>query len=412
MRGEMILIGDELISGRLSDTNARYAASALWALDIGFAAVQMVGDIPEDIAQAFQLARRADFVIVSGGLGTTEDDITNQCASHFFELQLAEHPEKVKQLKALAEKRRRRFNQAHRRMAMMPQGVEVLDAVCAGWFHEDSQGRPWFFLPGVPFEFTRMINEKVVPYLAGRFVGKQVGSRYLTVFGISEAEVGKRIAGLAGKIEGAGVGYYPEFPEEKLVLTVRADNKEQLEQRLDSLEEQICQRLGEHVVVRGPYKLEETLGKILKQRELTLAVAESCSGGLLAQRITGIAGASDYFTQGVVTYSNQSKINLLGVEPAIIDNYGAVSQQCAQAMAVGARQKAGTDLALAITGIAGPGGGSEEKPVGTVFLALAANKGVVVEKKWYMGPRNWVQTSSAEGALNLLRRYLAGELQF
>ena len=392
MRGEMILIGDELISGRLGDTNARYAASALWALDLGFGVIQMVGDNPEDIAQAFQLAKRADFVIVSGGLGTTEDDITNECAAHFFELELVEHPKKVSQLQELAAKRHRRFNAAHRRMALMPSGVEVLDAICAGWFYQDNQGRPWFFLPGVPFEFTRMVDEQVLPYLSGRFVGQKVGNRYISVFGITEAEVGRRIEGLANQVPGAGVGYYPVFPEEKLVLTVRADSERELNQRLDELEDKICERLGEHVVVRGPQNLEEVLGKILAERELTLAVAESCSGGGLARRITSVAGASDYFERGFVTYSNQSKIDLLGVDGAIISQHGAVSEACARAMAEGARSASGTDLALAITGIAGPGGGTEEKPAGTVFLSLAAPQGVIVEKHWYMGARNWVQT--------------------
>ncbi len=410
MRGEMILIGDELISGRIGDTNARYAASALWALDLGFSAVQMVGDDPHDIANALNLAKRADYVIVSGGLGSTEDDITNKCAAGFFGLELCEHPQKIEQLHELAIKRRRPLSEAHRRMAMMPKGAAVLDKICAGWFYEDSEARPWFFLPGVPFEFTRMIDERVLPYLTSRFVGKLVGNRYLSVFGLTEANVGRRIEGLAAAIPGAGIGYYPVFPEEKLVITVRADNEEQLRERLDQMEREICQRLGEHVVVRGPGTLEESVGKMLEQRQLTLAVAESCSGGRVGARLSGVPGASGYFERGFITYSNQSKIDLLAVDAAIIEKDGAVSEACARAMALGARRAAGTDIALAITGIAGPTGGSEEKPVGTVFTALAAAQGVVVEKSWYMGGRDWVQTASAEGALNLLRRYLHGGL--
>lgn len=412
MRGEMVLIGDELLNGRIGDTNARYAANALWALDIGFGAVQMVGDNPNDIAHALNLAKRADFVIVSGGLGPTEDDITNVCAARFFNLPVEEHPVKIEQLYVLAAKRKRPFNQANRHMAMMPKGVRVLDKICAGWFHEDAEGRPWFFLPGVPFEFTRMIDEQVLPYLTGRFVGKLVGSRYLTVFGVTEAEVGRRIGGLATEVPGAGIGYYPVFPEEKLIITVRADNPEELNERLDILEEKVCTRLGHHVVVRGPGNLEELVGRLLRERGLTLAVAESCSGGGIARRVSSVAGASEYFDRGFVTYSNQSKIDLLGVEQAILTQHGAVSEACARAMAMGARRKSGTDVGLAVTGIAGPGGGSEEKPVGTVYLALAAPQGVVVEKKWYTGGRDWVQTSSAEGALDLLRRYLEGMLSF
>jgi nicotinamide-nucleotide amidase len=412
MPGEMILIGDELLSGRIGDSNARFAASTLQAAGLKFQNVQMVGDQAEDIKQAFQLARRADFVLVSGGLGTTDDDITNTVAADFFSLPLEEHPVMLDNLRQLAARRKRKFNPAHRRMALMPRGVMVLDEVTAGWRSEDEQGRPWFFLPGVPSEFTRLLEHKVLPLLLARFVGRRLKYRHLSVFGISEAEIGRRLQGITETTEGANLGYYPVFPEEKLVLSISGDDEEEMQARLDALEEEICARLGRHVVVRGPHSLEEEVGAILRQRALSLSLAESCTGGLLGHRITQVPGSSDYFKQGMIVYSNQSKIDLLGVSQEILQSLGAVSEACAAAMAAGARERAGADLALALTGIAGPGGGSAEKPVGTVFIALASPQGVLVEKTWSFGDRSWVKMVAAESALDLLRRYLAGYLDF
>jgi nicotinamide-nucleotide amidase len=412
MPGEMILIGDELISGRIGDSNARFAAASLQAVGLAFRAAQIVGDQEADILNAFSLARRADFVVVSGGLGTTDDDITNAAAARFFNLPLEEHPLMLANLRHLAAQRKREFNNAHRRMALMPKGVELLDGATAGWRLADSDGRPWFFLPGVPAEFTRLFASQVVPSLLNDFAGQKSASRYITVFGISEAEIGRRLQGVTAKTAGANLGYYPVFPEEKLVLSMRGDGEEEIKAGLDALEEEICARLGRHVVVRGPHSLEEEVGRKLRERGLSLSLAESCTGGLLGHRITQAAGSSAYFKQGVVVYSNQSKIELLGVSPEILDGPGAVSSSCAAAMAAGARAAAGTDLALAVTGIAGPEGGSREKPVGTVFVALAAVEGVIVEKNWNFGDRAWVKLVAAEAALDLLRRYLAGDINF
>jgi nicotinamide-nucleotide amidase len=412
MRGEMILIGDELISGKLSDSNARYAAASLWPLDLRFAAMQMVGDNPEAIAGAFMLARRADFVIVSGGLGTTEDDITNRCAADFFSLPLEEHALMLENFQKHARLNRRRFTPAHRRMALVPRGVESLDELCAGWFYRDQDQRFWFFLPGVPHEFTRILDNKVLPCLRSRYVGLKVDSRYLTVFGLSESEIGRRLQGITAGIDGAALGYYPVFPEEKLIISARAHDEEALRVILDKLENEICSRLGNHVLHRGPDPIEQVVGRILRARGLTLTVAESCTGGLICHRLTSVAGASGFLRQAFITYSNQSKIDTLGVDSAIIAQYGAVSAACALAMARGARARSGADVALAVTGIAGPEGGSDEKPVGTVFLALSAPEGEFALPRGYYGPRNWVQALSAEGALDMLRRYLAGMLDF
>jgi nicotinamide-nucleotide amidase len=237
-----------------------------------------------------------------------------------------------------------------------------------------------------------------------------VGTRYLTVFGLSESEIGRRLQGITAGKAGAALGYYPVFPEEKLIITVRAHGAEQVRATLDELENEICSRLGSHVLHKGPEPIEQVLGQILRARGLSLTVAESCTGGLICHRLTSIAGASGFLRQAFITYSNQSKIELLGVEAAIIAQYGAVSAPCALAMARGARKRSGADVALAVTGIAGPEGGSDEKPVGTVFLALSAPEGEFALQRGYYGARNWVQALSAEGALDMLRRYLAGML--
>lgn len=407
MRGEIICIGDELISGRVEESNSRYAAARLWPLDIGLAWVVMVGDHPAAIQEAFgQACARADYLIVSGGLGTTEDDLTAQEAARFLGLPLAEHPQKLQQLEEMLRPRGRDLTPEIRRMAAMPAGARPLDPKSAGFALNDAHGRPLYFLPGVPLEFRRIMEHTVLPELAARAGAGVVARRELRVHGLPESEVGRRLAGLAQGFPGAGLGYYPVFPEVHLILSQRAGDEAAAQSALGPLERAVLERLEGYVVARGGANLEETVAGLLAAGGLSLALAESCTGGLIGHRLTQVAGASDFLERGLVVYSNRAKVELLGVRPATLEAHGAVSAQCAQEMAQGARLNSGVDLGLAVTGIAGPTGGSQAKPVGTVFFGLSHAGGVQTWQRRFFGDRGMVKAQAAETALDLLRRHL------
>ena len=407
MRGEIICIGDELISGRVGEGNARYAAARLWPLGLGLTHVVMVGDEPAAMQEAFnQACARADYLIVSGGLGPTEDDLTAEQAARFLGLPLVEHPEKIKQLEDMLRPRGRELTPEIRRMALMPTGAHPLDPHSAGFGLTDASGRPLYFLPGVPQEFRRIIDNAVLPELAARAGAGVVVSRQLSCYGLPESEVGRRLAGLAQGVPGASLGYYPVFPEVQLLLSLRAGDEAAAQAGLEPLEQEVIKRLEGYVVTRGGASLQQTVADLLVAQRLSLALAESCTGGLIGHRLTSVPGASDFLERGLVVYSNRAKQELLGVSPATLERHGAVSAECAQEMAEGARIRAGVDLGLAVTGIAGPTGGSPEKPVGTVFFGLSHVQGTQTWQRHFYGDRGMVKLQAAETALDLLRRHL------
>ncbi|CAO0824117.1 CinA-like protein [Desulfarculales bacterium] len=407
MRGEIICIGDELISGRVGEANFRYAAVRLWPLGLGPARVVMVGDEPAAIQKALaQVSVHADYLIVSGGLGTTEDDLTASQAAKFLGLELVEHPKKLQQLEEMLLPCGRGLTPEIRRMASMPAGARPLDPRSAGFALTDAAERPLYFLPGVPLEFRRIMDHTVLPELAARVGAGVVATRQLSCYGLPESEVGRRLAGLTQGITGASLGYYPVFPEVQLLLSIRAGDEATAQAALEPLEREVLMRLEGYVVTRGGASLHQTVASLLSVRHLSLALAESCTGGLIGHRLTQVSGASNFLERDLVVYSNRAKQELLGVSQSTLERFGAVSDQCAREMAKGARQKAGVDLGLAVTGIAGPTGGSPEKPVGTVFFGLSHASGVQTWQRRFHGDRGMVKLQAAETALDLLRRYL------
>jgi nicotinamide-nucleotide amidase len=407
MLGRIICVGDEIMSGRTADRNTRHAATSLWAAGLGLKAITTVGDDPLAIGQAMRQALDdCSFLLVGGGLGPTEDDITAEAAADCLGLPLTEHAGMLANLEAMAASRGRTLSQPGRRMALLPVGARVLDPICCGFHVETPAGQPIYFLPGVPEEYRRLIDQRVVPELLARFgLGAPV-SRMLRVYGLPEGEVGRRLAGLAGLVTGGKVGYYPTYPEVKVLLTARHTDPAQAEAAVSRLETEAYARLEGFVVVRGAETLEQAVGAELTRQGLTLCLAESCTGGLIGHRLTRVPGSSAYLERGLVVYSNRAKRELLGVREDTLTAFGAVSQECAAEMAAGARQRAGADLGLAVTGIAGPDGGSAEKPVGTVWFGLAGPEGLMTQHRRFHGDRAMVKMQSAETALDLLRRYL------
>ena len=407
MRGEIICIGDELISGRVSDKNAAYASSRLNPQGLTVTAVSFIGDDPACIGDTLQRAlNRSDFVLVTGGLGVTDDDITARSAAEVLGLPLAESRRMIKNLRTFWSARGEELPQEARKMAWLPEGADILCADCAGFRLTAPGSVPVFFLPGVPSETRRLVDEQVIPYLLALLpegAAQKPRSRELAIFGLGESRIQHLLNGAMP--EGVSLGYYPVFPEEKLYLSASGPDPEKLEALLDEAQAEIENRLAGHVVAAGGENLETAVVRLLAENTLTLALAESCTGGLIGHRITGAPGASEVFLRGLVVYSNQAKQDLVGVTTETLEAHGAVSAECAAEMAKGALKSAGAGVAVSVTGIAGPGGGSPEKPVGTVFFGLAHRDDVKTKGYRFFGDRDMVKAQSAETALFWLRQF-------
>ena len=411
MRGELIVVGDEVLDGRVMNLNGRRLASRLASAGLPLSRITTVGDEPEVMGRVLaHAARLADFVIVTGGLGHTDDDLTTAVAAESFGRPLTVNQGVLDHIAAVCRARGRDMGRLER-LAWLPRGAEPLapgEHFCG--FTLDEEKCLLFFLPGVPEEVLDLFDRKVLPLLLARFSERPFfRQRTLKLLGLTESEVSERLKGVAAAHPGVALGSYPNFPEVHLSLTVKGHDESGLARMLDRMEADLRGRLGSHVYGRDKETLPGVVGRLLKEGGLTLATAESCTGGRAAQMITSVPGSSAYFIQGVVTYANAAKVSLLGVSPADLERYGAVSSAVAAAMAEGLRERAGTDLAVSVTGIAGPDGGSDEKPVGTVFFGLASARQTEVEKRRFAGPRDWVQVQAAAWALNMVRSFLMAE---
>jgi len=418
MKGEIVAIGDELTSGRILNSTSQFAAHHLFAMGHEIVAMSTIGDSPELIGAAVRKALdRADFVIVTGGLGPTSDDLTSEAVSTALGRPPTFHPEILEKVQAFLE----RFGGGHgktspskknielEKLAWLPAGAEVLkpEAHMAGYLlvHDD---KPIFFLPGVPHEMRQLLVEEVIPRLTAWQEGdeRQVRQRLYRIFGLPEAEVNRRLAHLEDDNSLVKFGYYPVYPEVHLNITVLGADVEETEALLTIFDRRIRQAIGPYIYGLGEEGLEEIVGRLLRERGASLAVAESCTGGLMGHLLTEVAGSSDYFLGGITAYSNTVKERLLGVDSTILEEQGAVSAETARAMAQGARRSIGSDYAVAITGIAGPSGGTPDKPLGTVCFALATPDGVQDFRYQFSGSRHKVQIMAAHMGLDILRRAL------
>jgi len=408
-RGEIICSGDELISGRVADVNARYAAARLHQAGLLVQCITFLGDAAPLLQETLRQAlRRSHFVIITGGLGPTEDDITVAAAATVLGLPLYQDEYVLRRLRECLEKRGLAWEERFARLALVPQGACILDpegAAC-GFFLRHN-GTLLYFLPGVPREMRLLFDRYVLPpLLQAAAGGEAVCQRTLRFFGMHETALETVAQDLCGQHQGLSVGYYPNFPETHLSLTLRGADSQKLEAAMDEVTRDLAAHAGDAYL--GSAELEENVGELLRRRQLSLAVAESCSGGLICHRITNVAGSSDYFLGGIVAYSNQAKMGFLDVPAVTLETHGAVSAATAQAMAQGAAKRFRADLAVAVTGIAGPGGGSMEKPVGTVFMGLATPAGVKTRHCRFFGSREEIKILTAATALDWLRLEVQG----
>lgn len=414
MIGEIIAIGNELTSGRVLNTTSRFAAGLLFGAGHEIISMATIGDTPTEISRTLLRAiKRSDFIIVTGGLGATTDDMTSEVVGQALGLPAVYHPEIFDKIKARHTKADEETVMPLKKLAILPKGAEMLnpEAKMAGYLliHDS---KPIFFLPGVPHEMQQLLVDKVIPRLGVWQEGetKVVKQRVYKIFGLGETEINCRVAHLEKEEDGRiRIGYYPVFPEVHLSLTVVEGDEAASNRVFQHLEEEIKQALGDYLFGRDDDTMESIVGEILQNQGKMLATAESCSGGLIGHKITSVSGSSNYFAGGVIAYSNELKQKLLGVNPDIIAKYGAVSSAVAEAMASGIRTRTSADIGLSVTGIAGPTGGTREKPVGTVFIGLSTHNETVAFAYLFSGDRWQIQEITAVAALDLTRRNLLGK---
>jgi len=407
---EVVTIGTELLLGQILDTNAAELGRELAAAGVEVVRHSSVADRPDAIrATVAEALERTGFVITTGGLGPTRDDITKREVAALFAKALEMDAAVLQSLEERFRRLGRPMPAVNRTQAEVPAGATVLPnprGTAPGLWIED-RGRVVVMLPGVPSEMRGLLAEEVLPRLAARTAGTVVRSRSVRTTGIAESALAERVGAIEEELAPLTLAYLPSTDGVELRVTAWSLREDDAERRLAAAVAQLRERAGEHGYGEDRTDLAAVVLDQLRARGSRLVVAESCTGGLLSARITAIPGASTVFIGGVVAYDNMVKSGTLDVPPELLDQYGAVSEQVVSAMAEGVQRQFAVDAALAITGIAGPSGGTAEKPVGTVWLAARYGAERRVLKRVFPGDRNEIRARSAQAALDLLRRLLA-----
>jgi nicotinamide-nucleotide amidase len=369
----------------------------------------VVGDDEQDMEEALRRAfGRVNTVIVTGGIGPTEDDITRKVIAKIIKKRLVLNEDALKAIHARLAGRGKEFATSNDRQALVPAGARLLHnpAGIAPGFYSDEEGLFIAVLPGVPKEMRAMFNEGLRPVLEVRFGGRSfIRRRILHTCGLSESGVNRALQDILKRADPV-VGLTATGTGVNIRIIARGPQAEQSQAQVDRTDAAIREKLGDSIYSVDGQAMEEVVGALLKQRRFKIAVAESCTGGLIGARITNIPGSSEYFERGSVAYSNLAKSEMLGVPAELIVQRGAVSSETAAAMAEGVRQAAKTDIGLSVTGIAGPQGGSEQKPVGLVYAALATSQGVKTQEYRFLGDREQIRLQASQMALDMVRRHL------
>jgi len=413
MKAELITIGDEILIGQIVDTNSAWMGQQLNLHGIEVYQVTSVHDNHDHILKAFQEAEnRVDLVLITGGLGPTKDDITKKCLCEYFETELIFYPDVFEHVRAMLSSRNVVVNQLNRDQALLPANCTVLHnsaGTASGmWFERNNT--IFVSMPGVPFEMEAIMTEEVFPRLVKLGITKSIVHKTVLTIGLPESMLAEKIEKWESALpEFIKLAYLPSPLMVRLRLSAYGSDKALLEAEIASQVKELLTIIPENVFGFDHDNLAMVIGRTLVQSSQTLAVAESCTGGNIAHFVTSNPGSSAYFKGGVVAYSNEIKHRLLDVPSETIDKFGAVSQEVAEAMAMGARKVLQADYSVATTGIAGPDGGTDEKPVGTVWIAVAGPSGV--RSKMYIfkhnRERNIIRTSQT--ALNMLRTFILNE---
>jgi nicotinamide-nucleotide amidase len=413
VNAEIIAVGSELLTPHRQDTNSLYLTEKLNELGVEVRFKSVVGDDRENLTAAVKLAmRRSDVIILSGGLGPTEDDLTREAVADALGLTLVRDAEVISKLEE-------RF--AKRGYKLTPNNLKQADVLSSGtvlpnslgsapgqWIggRYDGQDRIVMLLPGPPYELKALFEAECMPRLRAKVPAQHIAMRTLKMTMIPESQVDARVAPIYKTYTDVETTILAGGGEIQLHLRCRKDSKAEAEERVEELAEKIEDEMGDYIFSRKGETIEQIVSYLLQMRGMTLATAESCTGGLLAARITSLGGSSRYFLGGAVVYSNELKTQFANVPKALIDTHGAVSREVAQALAEGIRKRCLSSFGVGITGVAGPSGGTELKPVGLVYIALASDEGTQVVERNFPGDRARIRQFATQQALEMIRRAL------
>jgi len=409
LKTEIIAVGSELLSPFFQDSNSLYITKCLNDLGIEVAFKTIVGDEETSLSEAFKTAlKRSDLIIAMGGLGPTQDDLTRETLSKSLEKKLIFNENLLKHIKQRFEKRGLTMPPVNKKQAYIIQDAEVIEnhngTAPGQWIN--TNGKSIVLLPGPPHELYPMFDDFVTPRLQ-KYSHYFSARRVLKITGLTESMIESLIADSYSKNPALNTNTLAYPGQIEIHIKARSSSSRQSALTLlDQQEKQFSDVLGENIFSNEGEELEEVVGKLLKSQGKTLATAESCTGGLLGHRITNIPGSSEYYLEGVTVYSNEAKVRQLGISDKKIARYGAVSKETAASMASGVIEKSGADFGLSITGIAGPGGGTPDKPVGLVYIGFAWREGISVTKNIFLGKRDIIKFQSSQKALDMLRRFL------
>jgi len=411
INAQVICIGNEIMLGHIANTNAQFISNKLTSIGIKTSKHLDIPDDPQTIISSIRKALiESNIVVLSGGLGPTVDDLTLECIAKALSKKLIFNKKIAGRIADHFKRRKLKMPANNMRQALVPEGgIPVANNTgTAPGLIIPMEGKLLIAFPGVPFELYPMLEESVIPYLKKVFPsGRIIKSRIIKITGLSESKVNEAIEDIlkiAGKVS---MGIYP-YPEEIHVkITVTEKNEKSAGRIIAKIEKEIKSRLKNYIFGYDNEKLEEVVGKRLLRSKKTLATAESCTGGLLANRITDIPGSSNYFKSGLVTYSNESKNRLLNIPVKIIKKYGAVSKEVASLMAKNARITAGADYGIGISGIAGPGGATNKKPAGLAYVAVSSKDKTICKEFRFIGTRDLIKHKSTQAALSLLNHFIA-----
>lgn len=407
MKAEIINIGDELLIGQVVNTNASWMATELTMIGVDVVQITAVSDKEKAIRNALDEAtKRADSILLTGGLGPTKDDITKKVLASYFRSEMIFHEPTFEQIKTIFKARHFEVTEINRQQAFIPEKCTPLfnkNGTAPGmWFEQNN--KVFVSMPGVPFETKVMIKEQVIPKLKSFFKLKSIVYKTVMTTGVGESFLAEKIKHWENNLpDNIKLAYLPQPGIVRLRLTAKGDNEIQLRDEIEQQIRLLRTYIDKLIFGYDDITIEEVIGQLLTQSNKSVSTAESCTGGYIAEMLTSIAGSSNYFMGSVVSYSNEAKINILEVPEKDIEKQGAVSKSVVEAMATSAQQKFNTDYALATSGIAGPGGGTDDKPVGTTWIALATRKGVTSKLFHFGEHRGRNIRRAALAALNMLR---------
>ncbi|MEA2021997.1 MAG: competence/damage-inducible protein A [Candidatus Caldatribacteriota bacterium] len=410
MKAEIISIGSEILRGQITDTNSNFIVKKLVELSIDVEHISAVSDDPESLLSTLKFAlKRSDLIITTGGLGPTEDDITYQTIAKTLNLKLIKYPEAEEHLKKFLNRIKIKISPSNLKQTYLPENSKIIinKYGTAPAMILEKDNKIICSLPGVPREMKKLVKENLIPYLKEKFPPSVIKkSKILKITGLGESSVNELIRDYTNKQTNFSFGIYANPEDIQIQINAHAPTEKEVNDLLENSANDLKSILGDYIYGYDEQSLEEVVGILMKSKKLKVAVAESCTGGMLGELITRVPGSSDYFQGGIISYNFKVKEDLLKITEDIIKKYGEVSEQVARSMAESVRKCCHADIGISITGIAGPGGSTEQKKIGLVYMALANGKETLIQKHHLFRSRQIIRLRASLRALNMLRIYL------